>query len=46
MKKFLAIVLALTVVLGLCACGGAAGNNGGSQTSGGAAAGLCPFLDL
>lgn len=29
MKKFLAIFLALTVVLGLCACGKAGGSNGG-----------------
>ena len=29
MKKFLAIVLALTIVLSLCACGKAGGSNGG-----------------
>lgn len=29
MKKFLAIFLALTVVLGLCACGGGSSSNGG-----------------
>ncbi len=36
MKKFLAIVLALTLILGLCACGGsgnAGTNNGGSGDS-------------
>ena len=44
MKKFLAIVMALVIVLGLCACGGGSTKPGGSgdQTSnnnGGAAAG-------
>lgn len=35
MKKFLAIVLALVIVLGLCACGGGASNNeGGNAQSG------------
>jgi len=34
-KKFLAIVLALVIVLGLCACGGGNTGNGGSGEQGG-----------
>ena len=34
MKKFLAIILALAMVLGLCACGGNTGNDGDSNASG------------
>ena len=33
MKKFLAIILALVIVFGLCACGGTTGTEGGDKTS-------------
>ncbi len=40
MKKFLAVLLAMTMLLGLAACGGSGNSQaGGSQTSGGADAG-------
>ena len=32
MKKFLAIILALVIVFGLCACGGTTGTEGGDKT--------------